>query len=152
MKNAKNSGFTLMELLLIIVIMGIAASFIYLSVANVGSSSARKAANDMNYLISRCRSACLSREGESYIKLKATAEGYAADYYESGVLADTVALGGKRVTCTYNSGTAVTSGVKISFRRSTGAEETAVKSIEFSSGGAEYSVYIVPATGSHGIS
>ena len=36
MKSTKNSGFTLMELLLVIIIMGIAASFAFLSISNIG--------------------------------------------------------------------------------------------------------------------
>lgn len=158
MKSTKNSGFTLMELLLIIVIMGIAASFFYLSVSNVGASSARKAASEVNYLISRCRSACLSRAGESYIELKAQADGIIADYYEGGEKADSVSLGGSRVSCTYNGTNELTdAGIKISFQRSTGAEKTGggyttVSSLEFTGGGAVYKVHIEPATGSHGVS
>lgn len=156
MKKAKNSGFTLMELLIMIVIIGIVAGFTYLSVSNIGSSAARRAANEMNMLISRCRSACLSMGGESYIELKAAADGGCeALLYEGGKLAETLPLGGARVSCTYNGGSPA-AGIKMSFQRGTGAMKTGgayseVSSLEFSGGNAEEKIYIVPATGSHGM-
>ena len=154
-RKKKNSGFTLMELLLTVVILGIAAGFTYLSINNVGSAAAKEAAADVNYLVSRCRAACLSRTGESYILFKTEDAGSVAEYYENDTLADTAQLGGKRVSCAYNGGNAFPAeGLKLSFERATGAEKTTggcteVKDISFAGGGAEYKLSIVPATGSH---
>lgn len=158
MTKAKNSGLTLIELLIVIVIMGIVAGFVCLSVSNVGSSAARKAATDLDHLLSRCRSAGLSRAGLSYINIMPTADGgFEAVYVESDLEAERLALGGKRVTCTYNQAQAIAmDGIKISFQRSSGAERvdggfTEVSTISFSGGGAEYKVNIEPATGSHSV-
>ena len=160
MSKTKNAGFTLLELLLTIVILGIVTGFTYLSVSNVGISSAREAAADMNYLLSRCRAACLSRSGEGYILLRIAEDGCVADYYEGGAAepTDSIELGGRRVACTYNGTTALPeAGLKIGFERATGAEKTGgdytqVQSILFSGGGRDFEVTLVPATGSHRIS
>lgn len=153
MAKAKDSGFTLMELILVIVILGIAAGFTYLSVANVGAAQARSAATDTNYLLSRCRSASLSRAGDTYLKLYLDEDGHvAAEYCEGGVIAEQKQLGNGRVSCSIDGAALTEAGVEISFKRSTGAEDGSIKSIVFAGGRSEYEVYIEPATGSHALS
>ena len=153
MARAKNSGFTLMELIFMVVILGIAAGFSYLSVANIGSAQARRAATEANYLLSRCRSASLSRAGDTYLKLYLDEGGQVtAEYCEGGTIAEQKRLGNGRVSCAVDTVPLDTDGTTIRFERSTGAEVGNTESIVFYGGNSEYTVYIVPATGSHGLS
>ena len=174
MKKAKSGGFTLLELLLVIVISGIVMGFIYLSVANVSSSAARRAATEMNYAIFRCRSGAVSREGFACLELSVGTQGeILCKYYENGALAEERELGGSRVTVSLS----VDEGEKpltsaaplyLSFERGTGAESTLnaaaermgksnsygggyCSAITFSGGRGSYTVEIVASTGSHGI-
>lgn len=148
MAKSKNSGFTLMELILVVVILGIAASFAYLSISNIGSTQARKAATDTDYLLSRCRAACLSRSGDNYLRLYQSGDKIMADYCENGSI-EQHELGDGRVSCAVDGSPLKTADATIRFERSTGAEQSAVQSISFSGGSSSYTVKIVPSTGSH---
>lgn len=156
-----NKGFTLIELIVVIAIMGILLGVLGFSISTVSTAKQTECASGINTFISLCRTRCLSRAGNPYIIITRDAETgtIIGQYYEKGALINTETLGKKQVPVSYNLGTdnsaaAVqldgAAAIQISFARGTGALTTP-------SGGdlwiyvGKYKIKVYALTGAHTI-
>lgn len=151
-----NKGFTLIELIVVIVIMGILSTILIISISASFSANAKKSAVEINSYIGRCRTDCMSKSGNTIFKLSLNGENKIIGtlYHDSSCIDSTV-LGGSRVSCEIinkDGKSALTQdGVQISFNRSTGGEITEITDITLTGGGRTYTIKIVPSTGNHWI-
>ena len=161
MKN-NNKGFTLVELIVVMAILGIVATLTALSVAASNSARAEQCATSVNSLISMCRSRSLSRAGDVQLTISLDGNGnIVGEYFKNGdgvpVSTDTFPGRGITVLCTTivsNSPTtnALTTEnpLTLSFDRSTGAQKNSptCTAISFTST-RTYTITLVPSTGYH---
>ena len=159
----KNGGFTLMELIVVMAIIGVVILAIGISISASTSAKAEKTAASINALISKCRVGCLSKAGDVSLTISLDAVGnIICTYSENGTdSTDTFTGGGISVSYTtrYNGGTdsktelSQTTPLTLSFDRSTGGLEPQANGSECTSiivtGGRSYTISIVPSTGSH---
>lgn len=152
----KNKGFTLVELIIVIVIMGILATVAGLSISTVNASSARKAAAQIDSYLSVVRSDCMARAGSPYAVLRVNDDGVIiGDYYENSTLVSSEIVTDRRVTVSYNGTNLndISDGIKIKFARSTGKLAEPISSGELKltivGGSKIYTVVITASTGNH---
>ena len=158
-----NSGFSLVELIVVMAIIGIITVIVGISVSSASSAKTQKAAASVNVMISKCRAGCLGRAGD--VKLTVSLDGSGniiCQYYEKGALVSTDTIGGNNISVSYTTQktgfSAVTTALSghpltLSFNRSTGAlnpqsDGSLCNSIIFS-GGRTYTIRIYPSTGAH---
>lgn len=160
MKN--NRGFTMIELMVVIAIVGILAMVITTSTNSYYLAQAKEFANEYNALLSRCKVDTLSgANAPTYLTLSKKDDGFYGELYEGGELVASKKLGGNNLSCNVTIGgsvSAVSGGntLALAFDRSSGAvldkngvqSKCTLVSIITNDGGG-YAVEITPTTGYH---
>lgn len=154
-----HKGFTLVELIVVVVLIGVLAAMIGASVSSVSSVRARRCAESVDMLISKCRVGAISHTGEVKLELSLDSKGnVVGSYYEGGILVsnETIPASGVSVSCTVGSSTLALGSaalLSLSFDRVTGAQRAQPDGsmctvIRFESS-RSYTIELVPSTGSH---
>lgn len=137
----ENRGFSLVEVLIVVAIMGIMIGFVFIGLPLMTGQHAKKCANNMSAALGREKNYALARSGtaDCYMELLLDADGYHVKYYipkdavvtGSGtadwVLAEDESIGSAQVdvTCELKDGTSVpiTTGqsIKLVYDRANGA-------------------------------
>lgn len=157
-----NYGFTLVELMVVIAIMGILAGVAAISTAIIPAAHAKSCANRINANLDRCRIGCLTHGDNTYMTLAINSDGkIEVRYYEdtagsNPVPEDTSVLNSSGVTVTGDGAALIASSpITFSFYRSTCALKQPVEKADYAltvtGGGRGYTIHIVGATGSHEI-
>jgi prepilin-type N-terminal cleavage/methylation domain-containing protein len=169
----RNKGYTLIELVVVMAILGSLLGISLLSLSTIYSSQAKRCAGEIDALISRCKIGALSREGPVYLKLYIAADGSVhGAYYEKGSLVSDDELSSKALSVTYRTddGTPPYSleetPLALSFVRDTGAfmalndvpgsirayaTGASCTRIDVTGGNRTIGLTLIPPTGSHGI-
>ena len=165
----RNKGFSLIELVVVIAILGIAAGLVVGSLNVVHVQNMRSCASEIDALLSKTKICAMSRAGNVYLVLRQTSDGVYADYYEGGVLRQTDKVGKSTVIVVWNDGTEHDLGdgpLCLTFDRGTGAFEPLsvsfgyagltyggggdyCDSVTVSSGGRSTRIELTPVTGKH---
>lgn len=161
-----NNGFTLVELIVVVVIIGVLATVAGLTISTVNASSARKAAAQINAYISTVRTDCMARAGDPYAVLYVEDGVVKGTYYEykgeSNERSETTIVTDRRVTVTCDKGSGAASlptladgGMQLKFSRSTGKLAQPISSgtltISITGGGRTFTITVIAATGNHEI-
>lgn len=97
----QNKGYTLVEIIIVIVLIGLLATVAGSSISLVFSSEAKKCANNTSALISKAKVSALSREGNVGVKIYRDGGNIVGAYYENGAEISREKLGGSRVNFNY---------------------------------------------------
>ena len=172
---AKNDrGFTLIELIVVIAILGIMAAVIAMSPTVAAAARARSCAVQLTDQIARCRINCLSHSGDNnYITIHRANDGsYVVETFLNGTSAGTDTISGRGVSLTFMDGSQkliignktagdktsaylITEPAKLGFSRGTGAlkydcgmaDDTADLVFTVSGGGRSYKITVTRSTG-----
>ena len=151
MKRPDNRGFTLMEVMVVVAIMGILAGVVSLSMNHIFSSRTRKFVSACDAMLTRCRVETLSGAGaDTCVELRTDGEHYTVCFRKNGAVEDEETLKCAGSACTYTvSGAEVSltsaAPLLLSFDRTTGALNQPCTNITV--GG--FSITLAPATGYH---
>lgn len=161
MKN-DNRGFTLLELIAVVAILGICVTLSALSLGGASSPQARRCAMRIDGMLTQTRTASMSRAGEVYLELYSAEDGVYCVYTE---IRDGVPdskqdkLCGPRLSVSYIVNETErplgdeANPLRIAFRREDGAlaGDSPCTGITVTGGGVPYTVVIYPSTGSHAL-
>lgn len=154
-----NRGFTLIELIVVIAIMGILVAVVSTSTSVAVSARARGCSTQLADCLARTRISCLSRSGISYMTVEKDGSKWVLTCYENGasnytggtsVYTQTVSGGGVDVSV---DGTAIADGgsAAFSFARGTGKliqpNGTGNVEIIVSGGGSNRTITLTRSTG-----
>ena len=124
----KNRGFSYIELLVVVAIIGIAISLVSLSISTIFSLNAKKCAKNIASLLSECKVDAMSRAGDTYLVLYKDSDGVIAEYYISDNLVSEETIGKSSLSLSYTDTNGLThtditaaDPICISFLRDTGA-------------------------------
>ena len=158
-----NRGFSLVELIVVVAILGACVGLITASISTVSSSQARKCAASLDAALSRCRVAAMSRAGTVSLTLSADGDGVVT-VKQSEKNGETVTetasdqVGTSRCAVSYqvkdetDAKALDAAGITLSFDRDTGAfvfSGSAITSITVSGGGRSYVITLDALTGAH---
>lgn len=157
MKNDRR-GFTLVELMVVVAIMGILTGVMSLSVSTVSSARTKRCASEIDAYISMCKVNAMSRAADVKIVLYKDSDGnICGNYYEGDAVKSSEVFSDARVGVSYTVGADSkeldTAGLTLSFDRSSGAFKpqsggTYCTAISVTAG-RTYTITLVPATGNH---
>lgn len=179
--NKDSRGFTLIELIVVIVILGVMAAVISISVSTVPATRAKGCASTINTTLDRARAGSLTHAQVSYMVISQDSGGsYEIACYDNGTRGPGGYSGGSEISSRSISGGGLTisyldgstsikivnkitdynsqvNSLKIGFNRSgalgSGSTDAGGNCvITVSGGGRSYTITVVGATGSHEIS
>lgn len=162
-----NSGFSLVELIIVIAIIAALIGTVVLSVSMVFSANAKACSNDLQRAIADCKVTTMGKaqawlivyrgeNGRIYSQLHIMEQkegGEAGELVE--VTEDPQKIGGNRVTVTYTDAsgnvselpTGADAGIRIEFDRSSGSFKEAPQMIEIQGGHRDYKLDFIKLTG-----
>ncbi|MFI3250072.1 MAG: type II secretion system protein [Eubacteriales bacterium] len=132
--NQNHKGYTLIELLVVMTIMLGLVSVIGISLSIRPSTMAKTAASDLNALLTRCKQATLTKQGDSYLVISKQGGLLVADYYESGFHVVKEELATTDVTLTYGGTALGSSPLYLAYNRNTGGFKTLTQAANGASG------------------
>lgn len=123
----RNRGFSMIELIVVIALLGVAVTLVGGSISQIFSLDQRQCATELNSAISRCKVGAMSRAGDVYLKLSVSDDGVFCTYYENDVQIEQQKIGKPALTLSYTDDAgndhAITEAAPLylSFTRTTGA-------------------------------
>ena len=158
-----NKGFTLIELIVVMLIIGIVTTFVGVTVSTSNSANAKRCASSVSSLISQCRAESLGRTGIVYLTISLDSNKNIVCTHSNGSTVTTDTFLGRGTTVTYTTDisgakTTVTltssNPLTLSFNRSTGGQNCQSDGVSYCtaitfSSGQIYTITLVPSTGTH---
>jgi len=171
-KHIGNKGFSLVELIVVIALIAIAAGAITTSMRSLYSFHVKQCASNIDAMLSKCKVGAMSKAGDVYLRLYSGSDGIYCQYYEADVVVSNEKIAKDKVAISYISSngdtvhTIGTEGLYISFDRTTGGLLTLGEAadlggttasdatyysmaITVASGEKNLTVRLVPTTGKH---
>lgn len=159
----RNKGFTLIELIVVVAILGILTAAVGTSVSAIFSSQNRKCASSIDALLSQCRVLTLSGAEAPVLRLTLEADGYYGTIYSGATQRSRQRLGSDGMSVSFTAdgvGYSLSEqSLRLAFDRETGAlldlDEVTGNTVSGSCtdirvGG--YTVELTPSTGYHRMS